>query len=173
MQTAKTWLDWADDQADLRVHWMHRSFYWFCHAPAQLPHEVNNELQHDKTNKVSVHPAKTQISLGIWTHSERTAKTLIRLSGCPARHIILSRQYMMHLSLNTQRRLWSDWADAQLIWVFAWRTHFVGFVMSLLVSCKHFIFIFKVFHQAYWDLNGFGFLIKFSFHLSQNSNKSL
>ena len=26
-----------------------------------------NELGHDKTNKVTVHPAKTQISLGIWT----------------------------------------------------------------------------------------------------------
>ena len=29
-----------------------------------------------------------------------------------------------------QRWLWSDWADARLIWVFAGRTdHFVGFVM--------------------------------------------
>ena len=53
------------------------------------------EPRHDKTNKVSVHPAKTQISLGIRLRSqheeilgpklpiERTAKTLIRLGRCP------------------------------------------------------------------------------------------
>ena len=37
------------------------------------------EPRHDKTNKVTVRPAKTQISLGI----KRTADTLIRLGGCP------------------------------------------------------------------------------------------
>ena len=58
-----------------------------------------NEPRHDKTNKMSVRPAKTQISLGIrpvWSvfavrmkkawvlrPIERTAKTLIRLGGCP------------------------------------------------------------------------------------------
>ena len=54
------------------------------------------EPQHDKTNKVSVRPAKTQISLGIhpvWSESSlcaqwvaknpRTVNTLIRLGGCP------------------------------------------------------------------------------------------
>ena len=56
--------------------------------------------RHDKTNKMSVHPAKTQISLGIrqvWSESSLSAwrklgslathwaqaKTLIRLGGCP------------------------------------------------------------------------------------------
>ena len=57
------------------------------------------EPRHDKTNKMAVRPAKTQISLGIrpvWSASslsarrklgslatiERTAKTRIRLGGC-------------------------------------------------------------------------------------------
>ena len=54
------------------------------------------EPRHDKTNKVSVHPAKTQISLG-WSESSLSAwrklgslathwaqaNTLIRLGGCP------------------------------------------------------------------------------------------
>ena len=57
-----------------------------------------NELRHDKTNKLTLRPAKTQISLGIrpvWSESslsawrklgsylstERTAKTLIRLGS--------------------------------------------------------------------------------------------
>ena len=61
-----------------------------------------SEPRHDKPNKMSVRPAKTQISLGIrpvWSesslcaqwwakapsflHADRTAKTLIRLGGCP------------------------------------------------------------------------------------------
>ena len=56
------------------------------------------EPRHDKTNKMAVRPAKTQISLGIrpvWSESSlcaewvgkafflRTMKTLIRLGGCP------------------------------------------------------------------------------------------
>ena len=57
------------------------------------------EIWHDKTNKMSVRPAKTLISMGIrpvwsesqslsawrkpWVPTERTAKTLIRLGGCP------------------------------------------------------------------------------------------
>ena len=28
--------DWADAQADLSLHWAHRSFCWFCHAAAHL-----------------------------------------------------------------------------------------------------------------------------------------
>ena len=40
--------------------------------------------------------------------------------------------------LNTQRRLWSNWADAQADLSLRWaHTHFVGFVMSRLnCSCK-------------------------------------
>ena len=58
-----------------------------------------NEPPHDKTNEMTVHPAKSQIRLGIclvwsvftvrmrkaWVLSypfERTAKTLIRLARC-------------------------------------------------------------------------------------------
>ena len=59
-----------------------------------------NEPRHNKTNKVTVRPVKTQINLGIhpvWSESSlcaywvakdptffmRAAKTLIRLGGCP------------------------------------------------------------------------------------------
>ena len=61
---------------------------------------LTHEPHYDKTNKVSVRPAKTQITLGIhpvWSESplstwknlgslatiERKAKALIRLGGCP------------------------------------------------------------------------------------------
>ena len=31
---SKYWSDWADAQADLSLRWVHRSFFWFCHALA-------------------------------------------------------------------------------------------------------------------------------------------
>ena len=70
------------------VVWLNKAFYATFEPP------------HDKTNKMTVRTAKTQISLGIrpvWSESllcaqrvakdpsffMRTAKTLIRLRGCP------------------------------------------------------------------------------------------
>ena len=77
------------------------------------------EPRHDKTNKMSVRPAKTQISLGIrpvWSESSLSA-------------------WRKLWSLNAQRRLWSDWADAKADLSLRWaHTHFVGFVMSRLIS---------------------------------------
>ena len=64
-----------------------------------------NKPRHDKTNKMSVHPVKTQISLGI----------------------------CLSYPLSAQRRLWSDWADAQADLCLRWaHSHFVCFVMSWL-----------------------------------------
>ena len=68
---------------------------------------------------MTVHPAKTQISLDI--------------TVCVKKACILS------YPLSAQRRLWSDWADARLIWVF------VGCTLILLVlSYRGSIFIFIV-----------------------------
>ena len=78
------------------------------------------EPQHDKTNKVTVRPAKTQISLGIrpvWSESLLSAWRKLGLS----------------YPLSAQRSLWSDWAAAQADLSLCWaHTHFVGFVMSWL-----------------------------------------
>ena len=72
------------------------------------------ESRHDKTNKMSVRPAKTQISLGIrpvWSESSLSAWRNI---GTSATH----------------------WADAQAVLNLRWaHTHFVGFVVSWLKFC--------------------------------------
>ena len=69
-----------------------RQFSTYHHDP---------EPQHDKTNKMSERPAKTQIRP--------------KLSSC------------------VQRRLWSDWVDAQADLSLRWvHSHFVRFVMSRL-----------------------------------------
>ena len=39
------WSDWADAQADLSLHWTHRSICWFCHAAAHIFVSVNVSLQ--------------------------------------------------------------------------------------------------------------------------------
>ena len=76
------------------------------------------ELPHDKTNKMTVCPAKTQISLGIlpvWSKSSLSAWVLI-------------------YPLSAQRRLWSDWADAQADLSLHWaHSHFGRFVMWRLI----------------------------------------
>ena len=50
----------------------------------------------------------------------------------------MKKTWILSYPLNTQRRLWSDWADAQADLSLRWaHTHFVGFVMSQLsCSCK-------------------------------------
>ena len=81
-----------------------------------------SEQRHDKPNKMSVRPAKTQISLGIrpvWSGSSLSAW---RNLGSLATHWAHSED-------------WSDWADAQADLRLRWaHTHCVCFVMSRLIS---------------------------------------
>ena len=79
-----------------------------------------NKPRHDKTNKMSVCPLKTQISLGIrpvWSESLLCAQWVAK-----------DRRF-----LHADSEDWSDWADAQADLSLHWtHTHFVGFVMSWL-----------------------------------------
>ena len=46
----------------------------------------------------------------------------------------MKKHWVLSYALSTQRRLWSDWADAQADLSHRWaHTHFVGFVMSWLI----------------------------------------
>ena len=78
------------------------------------------EPPHVKTKKMTVCPAKTQISLGIHPSDQSLC--------CPHKKALV-----LSYLLSAQRRLWSDWVDAQaglsLHWV---HIHFVGFVMRRL-----------------------------------------
>ena len=79
-----------------------------------------DEPRHDKTNRMSVRPAKTQISLVIHPVWSVFAFRLKKAWG-------LSYQ------LSAQRRLCSDWVDAQADLSLRWaHSHFIGFVMSWL-----------------------------------------
>ena len=74
---------------------------------------VWNEPRHDKTNKMSVRPVKTWISLGICQVK----------SVFPAR---MKKAWVLSYPLSAQRRLWSDWVDALADLSLRWAlTHFV------------------------------------------------
>ena len=85
-----------------------------------------NEPRLDKTNKVSVRPAKTQISLGIcpvWSESSLSAW---RKLGA----VRMKKAWILSYPISALRRLWSDWADAQVDLSLCWaHTYLVGFVM--------------------------------------------
>ena len=55
-------LAFISEQASLRLTWSETPEDTFSHDEAQF---VLYEPRHDKTNKMSVRPAKTQISLGM------------------------------------------------------------------------------------------------------------
>ena len=80
------------------------------------------EPPHDKTNKITVRPAKTQIRLGIrpvWSESSLRAQWVAK-----------------DLSfLHADSEDWSDWANAQADLSLRWtHSHFAGFVMRRLIS---------------------------------------
>ena len=90
-----------------------------------------NEPRHDRTNKVTVRPAKTQISLGIcpvWSESSLCAQWVAKDPR--------------FLHVDSDDSGWSDWADAQADLSLRWaQSHFVGFVMSQLKYWKLTFFV--------------------------------
>ena len=87
--------------------------------PGNLKH--THEPRQDRTNKMTVLPAKTQISLGIRSVWSESSLSTLRSLG----------------SLATQwahSENWSDWPDAQADLSLCWaHNDFVGFVMSQLM----------------------------------------
>ena len=93
---------------------------FFCKERSPLP--TSYEPWHDKTNRMSVRSAKTQISLGIRRVWSRVFAAR------------MMKAWVLSYALSAQRRLWSDWANAQADLSFRLaHTHFVGFVMSRLI----------------------------------------
>ena len=83
------------------------------------------EPSHDKTKKINVRTAKTQISLGIrpvWSESSLCAQWVAKDPSF----------------LHADSEDWSDWADAQVDPSLRWaHNHIVGFVLSWLKSCQY------------------------------------
>ena len=80
-----------------------------------------NEPPHDKTNKMACAPSKDSDQPG-------HPPSLIRVFA-----VRMKKIRVLSYPLSAQRRLWSDWADAQTDLSLHWaHSHFVGFVMRRL-----------------------------------------
>ena len=75
-------------------------------------HKTNGP-PHDKSNKMTVLPAKTQISLRI----------------CPVWlvFVCMKKALVLNYPLSAQQRLWSDWVDAQADLSLPWAQSFCWF----------------------------------------------
>ena len=81
------------------------------------------EPRHDKTNENGCAPSEDSDQPG-------HPPSLIRVFA-----VRMKKHWVLSYPLSAQRRLWSYWADAQADLSLRWaHTHFVGFVMSRLIS---------------------------------------
>ena len=98
------------------------SWWMICKLLHEFLSGLRYEPPHDKTNKMAVRPAKTQISLGIRLFWSESSLSAWRKIGSLATHWAHSED-----SDQTGRM-------SRLVWVFAGCTcHFVGFVMRRLI----------------------------------------
>ena len=84
-------------------------------------HLIKIEPRHDKTNKMACVPSEDSDQTG-------HPPSLIRVFA-----FRMKKAWILSYPLSTQRKFWSDWADAQADLSLRWaHTHFVGFVMWLI-----------------------------------------
>ena len=97
-----------------------------------MANNVTREPRHYKTNKMSVRPAKTQISLGIrpvWSESLQCAQWVAKDPN-----FLHADSKDSDQDWADTQGLWSDWVDAQADLSLRWmHTHFVGFALSQLI----------------------------------------
>ena len=107
------------------------SIWLLCNVCKQNTSQYWNELRHDKTNKMTVHPAKTQISLGIrpvWSESSLCAQWVAK-----------DLSFLHADSKDSDQTGWMP----RLIWVFP------GSILILLVlSCRGSNLVLN--HYRYW-----------------------
>ena len=88
---------------------------------------ITYEPPHDKTNKMACAPSEDSDQPG-------HPPSLIRVLA-----VRMNKPWVLSYPLSAQRRLWSDWADAQADLSLRWvHNHIVGFVMRRLIfHCRH------------------------------------
>ena len=102
-----------------QISFQHDFFFKYNNNLSALCKIILYEPPHDKTNKMAcgVRPAKGH------------PPSLIRVFS-----VRMKKAWVLSYPLSAQRRLWSDWADAQTDLSVRWaHNHFVGFVMRQLI----------------------------------------
>ena len=94
---SEDWSDWVDAQANLSLHWAHRSFCWFCHALAHvgLDDSWNLKVYVYKMSRIitrkPVFGVYDQLRLKPTCSADETSYCL-EILAIASRGIILSRQ---------------------------------------------------------------------------------
>ena len=107
------------------------------------------EPPHDKTNKMACAPSKDSDQPG-------HPPSLISVFA-----VRMKKAWVHSYPLSAQQRLWSDWADARLIWVFT------GHTVILLVLSFRINFCCSPYDIMLWVLTTYVFMEKYE-KLSQN-----
>ena len=124
------WSDWADAQADLSLRWAHSHFVGFVMRRLKSVALISLLQEHDSGNKLAATWQNQQSECASSEDSDQAGHppSLIRVFA-----VRMKIAWVHSYPLSAQRRLWSDWADAQADLSLRWaHTHFVGFVMSRL-----------------------------------------
>ena len=116
---------------------------WFCHVSAHINH-VNYTFDTIIMSLIRIlAQAAVQICAASWQNQESDCAPS-EDSDQPGHPPILIRAFAVRMKkawtlsyqLSAQRRLWSDWADAQADLSLRWaHSHIVGFVMRRLIFC--------------------------------------
>ena len=116
--SSKDWSDWVDGQANLSLCWT-----CACNCVGFDVSWLKIEPPHDKTYKMACAPSGDSSQPG-------HPPSLIRVFA-----VRMKKHWVLSYPLSTLRRSWSDWADAQLTWVFAggWSESLLGAQIILLV----------------------------------------
>ena len=134
----------------------------YCHDNyAKLALHVYMSRLMTKPTKWHVHPAKTQIRLGI--------PSLDRVFA-----VRMKKAWVLSYPLSAQRRRWSDWADAQADLSLRWaHSHFVGFVMKRFISRSYrsFHMFFFIFCSADLHISRKTYIIIFSSDIQVHHRK--
>ena len=126
-----------------------------CMKKAWVLSYCTNWVRSEDSDQTGLMPRLIWVSAQIWWL--RSAKTSSQIWSVFA--VCMKKAWVLNYPLSAQRRLWSDWADAQADLSLCWgHSHIVGFViqrLTLYVILKHslehlhpctyhFVFIFVV-----------------------------
>ena len=156
------WSDWADAQVDRSLRWAHTHFVGFVMSRliyllivCLCVHSMcgNKRLLSFSVPVVGCDTADSILHyyVYLWATTWRNQQTECAPSedsdqpGHPPSLIKvfavrIQKAWVLSFPLSAQRRLWSDWADAQADLSLRWaHSHFVGFVMSRLILCLQYM----------------------------------
>ena len=85
----------------------------------------------------------------------------------------MKKSQVLSYPLSAQRRLWSDWADAQADLSHRWvHSHFVGFVMPQLIFCSNGLWRGQS-NSMFWSASRWPLAWSHDWHQTSNSNSKL